>query len=100
MSRRLWPSKASNMHGIYIVYDSENTVWDKAYKTFEEARIYVQKIINDINENYMKSPHFIIGSGLPAHMELNCDKMYVKLGVEVANMYDDGVIIFIKEVSF
>ena len=86
------------MDKIYIIYDTDK-IWNIAYISFELALFEVQKKVNEINEEYMKTDQFEIEPTLPATMEDDYDKSKAQNGVMVANIYDYDIHIYIKYVS-
>ena len=85
------------MDKIYIIYDTDK-IWNIAYISFELALFEVQKKVNEINEEYMKTDQFEIEPILPASMEDDYDKSNAQNGVIVANIYDYDILIYIKYV--
>jgi len=85
------------MDKIYIIYDT-NKIWSIAYISFELALLDVQRKVNQINEEYMKTDQFELTPMLPASMEDDYDKSNAQNGVIVANIYDYDIMIYIKYV--
>ena len=85
------------MDKIYIIYDTDK-IWSIAYISFELALLDVQKKVNQINEQYMKTDQFELNPILPATMEDDYDKSNAQNGVIVANLNDYDIMIYIKYV--
>jgi len=88
-----------NIIKMYVIYDTENNIWDKVYDSFSSALIAVVTRIDLINEEYIKSADYVEETTLPGVIE----PVYIEKwgsGVLVANIYDHDVEIYIKEVNF
>ena len=64
------------MLGVYVIYDSENNVWDKAYLNFEHAVEEVSRLIYAFKTNF--------GAG--------CQCKFVSF-FEVTSTSDSGVLV-------
>lgn len=76
---------------------NENGIYDKAYKSFDQALDVVRDRVDNDNEEYKKSANFKIVPELPARMDNAGDEH--KSGTLVAHLYDYQVQIYIKKLA-
>jgi len=84
---------------IYVVYETGEFIWNKAYRTFELALFAVVERINLENQIYTTTPAYEIRPQLPARMEDEYNKKDASAGLLVANINDYEVKICIKEID-
>lgn len=83
---------------LYVIYQNDARIWNKAYTTFELALDVVERHVNEINEVYTRSPEYNATAPLPAQLVQEGEG--VTSGLMVAKINSRDVQIFIKEVEF
>jgi len=92
------------MTSYFVIYDTENLIWDRLCSSYEEALGHVLYKINEMNKEFRKqNPEFssVDPEYTPGKMEdeLENGKYRDARGTMVANFSDYEIQFFVKEVK-
>lgn len=83
---------------IFVIYDFDK-IWEKVYKTFDEAVDHVTIVMDEYNQGY-KSMEDWDGEWRPAQMEDEFTHKDSQGGVLVAYNQREKMGVFIKELTY